>query len=135
MDLFASTRGAIVAVGDNGAVEYASPAALDLLGWDASLIGRPLTSVIPDRLRPRHLEGFGRYVRTGESRLQGKTVRVPARRQDGTETDIDLTIRVFRRPDGTKLVSAGLSRAAIGEAPESLVLIEGALARRLYQLV
>ena len=74
-------------------------------------------------------------MRTGESRLQGGTVRVPARRRDGTEQEIDLTIRVFRRPDGSKLVSAGLSVAPLGKAPPGLKVIEDALTRRLYELV
>jgi len=133
--LYEVASGAVVAVDDDGLIGFATPSALELLGWDESLIGRPLTTVIPDRLLPRHLAGFARYVRTGVSNLQGSTVRVPARRRDGTEKDIDLTIRVFRRPDGSKLVSAALSEPALGHAPPHLVILERALVKRMYELL
>ena len=132
--LFDATGGALVAVDDDGRIRYATPEACHLLGWP-SLDGMPLTAIIPNRLRPSHQAGFGRYVKTGISNLQGKTVRVPALRQDKSEIDLDLTIRVFRRPDGSKLVTAALSKAALGAAPPNLKLIEDALARRMYQLV
>lgn len=133
-DELARAGGAVLAVGDDGSVAYASPAARALLGWDASLVGQPLDAIIPDRLQRRHHEGFARYVRTGESRLQGHPVRVPARRRDGTETELDLTIRVFRRPDGTKLVAAEVSPAA-GRPPAGLQALETALMRRAYELI
>ncbi|HUR24572.1 MAG TPA: PAS domain S-box protein [Candidatus Thermoplasmatota archaeon] len=135
LELFRSARGAVVAVGTDDLIAYASTEALALLGWDEGLVGRPLTVIIPERLRARHREGFARYAKTGESRLHGKTVRVPALCKDGRERDLDLTIRVFRRPDGTRLVSAGLSQAPLGHSPRGLVLIEDALQKRLYQLI
>lgn len=133
--LFRSVADALVAVGDDDCIAYASPEALALLAWDGALVGQPLTAIIPPRLRDRHLAGFGRYTRTGDSRLHGQTVRVPALCGNGQERDLDLTIRVFRRPDGSRLVSAGLSAAALGKAPHGLVVIEQALAKRLYELV
>ena len=133
--LFKSVHDALVAVGDDDRIAFASPEALALLRWDGSLVGQPLTAIIPARLQARHLQGFGRYTRTGESRLHGQTVRVPALCGDGTERDLDLTIRVFQRPDGSRLVSAGLSLAALGKPPPGLVVIEKALAKRLYELV
>lgn len=135
LELFRSVPDAVVAVGDDDRIAYASPRALELLRWDRSLVGHSLTILIPTRLQPRHLQGFGRYVATGESHLHGRTVRVPARCGDGAERDLDLTIRVFQRPDGSRLVSAGLSLAATGKPPAGLVVIENALAKRLYELV
>jgi PAS domain S-box-containing protein len=135
LQLFRSVRDALVAVGDDDRIAYASPEALALLRWDSTLVGHALTVIIPARLQPRHLQGFGRYVSSGESHLHGRTVRVPARCGDGEERDLDLTIRVFQRPDGSRLVSAGLSLAATGKPPAGLVVIEKALAKRLYELV
>lgn len=127
--------GAVVVVDDGGLITFASPDACNLLGWDGTLLGQPLTTIIPARMHERHKNGFSRYVETGRSSLQGKTVRVPALRRNGSEVDVDLTIRVFRRPDGSKLVSAGLSLAPLGKAPPGLVRLEDALQRRLYQLL
>lgn len=135
LEILRGLNGAIVAVDDTGAITFATPAAQRVLGWGPELVGEPLVTIIPERLRARHLEGFARYSQTGQSRLMGHTVRVPARRKDGSERELDLTIRVFRRPDGTKLVAAGLSEAALGRPPADLLVMESALARRLYQLV
>ena len=88
-DLFLGDVGAIVTVRDNGLISFATPAACHLSGWDASLVGMPWTAIIPHRLQGRHHAGFDRYVRTGESRLAGSTVRVPALRSDGAEQEID----------------------------------------------
>ncbi|HJQ93826.1 MAG TPA: PAS domain S-box protein, partial [Candidatus Thermoplasmatota archaeon] len=126
-ELLASYPGAIVVVDDVGAIAYVSADACTLLGWDGTLVGRPLTTIIPGRLHDRHRAGFSRYVDTGRSNLVGQTVRVPARRRDGSEVDVDLTIRVFRRPDGSKLVSAALHAAPLGKAPPGLVVLEDAL--------
>lgn len=132
--LVASSGGALVAVGDDGRIRFATREACDLLGWP-DLQGQPLTAIIPLRLQPSHHAGFGRYVSTGNSNLQGRTVRVPARRLDGSETDLDLTIRVFRRPDGSKLVTAALSKASLGKPPPNLKVLEDAFAKRMYELV
>lgn len=134
-NLLDSYPGAMVVVDDAGLVTFASPAACRLLGWDGTLVGQPLTSIIPPRMHGRHRAGFSRYVGTGHSSLQGKTVRVPALRRDGRELDVDLTIRVFRRPDGSKLVSAAMNEAPLGRAPPGLVVLEDALQKRLYQLI
>lgn len=133
--LFQATHDAVVAVGTDDLIAFASPEALALLRWDTRLVGQPLTAIIPPRLRDRHVQGFTRYAKTGQSNLHGKTVRVPALCMDGKERELDLTIRVFRRPDGTRLVSAGLSLAPLGQAPPGLVVIEDALQKRLYQLI
>lgn len=134
-DLLDTIEGALVAVSDDGLIAHANPEALEILGWDEGLIGQPLLTIIPARLRSRHHEGFLRYLTTGESRLQGGTVRVPALLGDGTEQMIDLTLRVYRRPDGTKLAVAAMAVAPLGKPPPGLRVLEDALAKRLYELI
>lgn len=127
--------GAIVAVSEDDVVIYASSAALGIVGWDRTLLGMPLTTIIPRRLQSQHLEAFQKYVETGVSKLQGHPVRVPARRRDGSEVDVDLTIRLFLRPDQTKLAVASLNRPASGGGPLGLQVLEDEFRRRLYELV
>jgi PAS domain S-box-containing protein len=133
--LLDSVPEAMVAVDDRGTITFATPEALRLLAWGPDLVGMPLVAIVPPRLRMRHKVGFARYVGSGESNLQGRTVRVPAMRGDGSEMDVDLTIRVFRRPDGSKLVSAALHAAPLGRAPDGLVRFEATLQKRLYQVL
>lgn len=46
-----------------------------------------------------------------------------------------MTIRVFRRPDGTMLAVAALAVPVPGEVPSGLQIIEGAFRRRMYDLI
>lgn len=134
LDLLDTIEGPLVAVSDDGLIAHANAGALDLLGYD-DLVGRPLLTIIPARLRLRHQEGFLRYLSTGESRLQGSTVRVPALLADSSEQMVDLTIRVYRRPDGTKLAVAAMTASPLGKPPPGLRVLEDALAKRLYELI
>lgn len=88
-----TAREAVVAADDLNRIIAASPAALELLGWDADLIGRRIITVIPQRLRETHIAAFTLNLLTGEGRIIGKEVTVPALRRDGTEVDIVLLLR------------------------------------------
>ena len=92
---------AVVAADASERVVYANAAAEALFGWPRGrLVGLHLTELMPERLRAAHLHGFQRYLDTRAPRLIGKPVRVAARRHDGTELDVELTIAVLRaRPD------------------------------------
>ena len=74
----------IVASDETGTIVYLNPAAARLLGWSvADLLGRPLSTLMPPRLRATHEAGFRNYILTGRSRIIGKPVRLPALRRDG----------------------------------------------------
>ena len=89
---------ALVAADASNRIVAVSEAAKRLLGWeDGALEGRRLVTIIPERLRDRHVAGFTRHLLEGSSSLIGQTVTVPALRRDGTEVEIDLLIE--RRAD------------------------------------
>ncbi|HVE46306.1 MAG TPA: PAS domain S-box protein [Acidimicrobiales bacterium] len=89
-----------VVADDANRVIFVNQAAAEVLGWDAeALVGQRLTVLIPPELRQAHLAGFSRLQVTGEERILGSAVRVPALRRDGSSVDIDLTI--------TRLAAAG----------------------------
>ena len=79
-----------------------SEAAASLLGWSPDeLEGKRLITIVPLRLRDRHIAGFSRYLLEGTSRLLGRTVAMPALRKDGSEVSLELLIE--RRADkGTR---------------------------------
>lgn len=84
---------AVIAADASHRIVYANLATGRLLGWEPSeLIGQPLTFIIPRRLQAEHREGFKRFVATGQSRLAGQAVRVPALRRDGQEVQVELHI-------------------------------------------
>jgi PAS domain S-box-containing protein len=97
----------VLASDASGLFLYSNAAAERLLGWTArELVGKPLTTIMPPRLRDAHGAGFHRYLTTGESRIIGRPVRVPALRRDGAEIDIELTLSELRpKPDQLVLIA------------------------------
>jgi PAS domain S-box-containing protein len=84
---------AVVAADPSDRIVFVNRAAEVMLDWPAQeLVGQPLTTVIPSRLRGEHLKAFGRFVATGELRLGGRSLRVAALKRNGEEVEVDLTI-------------------------------------------
>ena len=102
---------AVVAADDVNRVVAASPAALELLGWDESLVGRRIATIIPPRLREAHVAGFTLHLLTGESAILGREVRLPALRRDGTEVDVVLVVSRESARDGRPVFTATLREA------------------------
>lgn len=126
----AQARGAIVAVGDDGFIAFATPAALQLLGWDASLVGKPQQTIVPLRLRDRHRAGLKAFVVSRHHKLH-YPAREPALCQDGSEREIDIVVIGFRRPDGSMFLCSTLG--APGGAAPSLGDVELNLSASGYQ--
>jgi PAS domain S-box-containing protein len=92
---------AVVVAGVDMHVVYANPAADALLGYrPGGLLGRPVTDVVPARLRTAHLAGVSRFHTTGERVLVGgRAARVHALRADGTEIPVELSLSAVPDPD------------------------------------
>ncbi|HET7530013.1 MAG TPA: PAS domain S-box protein [Mycobacteriales bacterium] len=91
---------ALVAADSSNRIVAVSGPAAELLGWETgALEGRRLVTIIPTRLRDRHIAGFTRHLLDGSSTILGRPVDVPALRRDGTEVEVALLIE--RRPDPT----------------------------------
>jgi PAS domain S-box-containing protein len=84
---------AVIAGDDANRIVAASPAALDLLGWDEDLVGQRIVAVIPERLREAHIASFTMHLLSGEKHILDQEVTVDAMRRDGTEVPIRLTVR------------------------------------------
>lgn len=92
-DLLCCLDEAVLVADLSGSVVYANPPVLDLLGWEpADLIGRELSTIIPERLRDAHAQAFARYRDGGTSRLLGHPVRLAALHRDGAEVPIELLL-------------------------------------------
>lgn len=133
-DVFHGASTGIIAADDSGTVRFVNTTASEVMGRPLAP-GMQLVDLMPARLRGRHEVGFSRYVRSGRSRLEGRTVRVPVVDAAGLEREVDLAIRVFQRPDGSRLAVASLSPARTEPAPPDLERIESALSARAYSLV
>lgn len=102
---------AVVAADDLNRILAASPAALELLGWDADLIGRRIVTIIPERFRESHIAAFTLNLLTGDGRIIGREVTVPALRRDGTELEITLLVARETVADGRAVFTATMHRA------------------------
>jgi PAS domain S-box-containing protein len=69
----------------------------------AQALGRPMAElIIPEPLRAAHREGLARYLRSGQPRILGRRVEMPAVRSDGSVFPCELTA-VGVGPPGTPL--------------------------------
>ncbi len=91
---FAETAPDAIVTGDvDDRIAYVNPAAEELFGYPAaSMIGQPLTLLMPERLHGVHHAAYMGYVATGEGRLIGTTVEVTAACADGREFPIELSL-------------------------------------------
>ena len=123
---------AIVIADDRNHMVYANAAVEQVLGWSpGELAGRRLTTIIPERLHEAHVAGYSRYLVTREARLIGKPVRVPARRRDGAEVEVQLTLHAFRPPGARQMFMGVLhvpeqADEPHADAPAALELLDGA---------
>jgi len=87
---------AFVAMDHDGRVIEFNPAAERMFGHPrADVIGRELAEVIiPPAFQDAHRRGLSRYLATGEHTLLGGRIEVSARRADGTEFPVELTVTV-----------------------------------------
>lgn len=106
LDTFAD---AVIASDGTDHIVYANAACQKLLGWSGpDLVGMPLTTIMPQRMRAAHAAGFRRYIETGRGKIIGAPIRVPALHRDGTEIDIELTLSALRIEDAEHLIVASL---------------------------
>jgi sigma-B regulation protein RsbU (phosphoserine phosphatase) len=99
---------AVVVADTQNRIVYLNASAERLLRWPRDrLIGQPVVTIIPEHLRARHLEGFARYLATGESTLIGaRPIRVPALRADGQEVEVELDLAAHPLPTGEVFVAS-----------------------------
>ena len=112
-DAVSQAAGGMLAADDENRIVAVSDSALEVLGYDdrADLLGARLVAIIPERYRQAHLAGFTMHFLSGRALLIGRTVVVPVLRRDGSEIDVELTIRTEHTGDGRTMFVAGLEAA------------------------
>ena len=100
---------AIVTMDGEGLIVEFNPAAEQILGHrSADVIGQPLADlIIPERLRDAHSQGLDRHLASGESRVLGQRLELPALHAKGHEFPAELSI-VRHAPHGRVLFTGYL---------------------------
>jgi PAS domain S-box-containing protein/putative nucleotidyltransferase with HDIG domain len=91
--LVETSTDAIVSVNKQMQVIQWNRAASDLFGFSKELMmGKPVDILIPEKFRAKHLEGFKRFLATGDAKLVGKTAEFECLRKDGTTRPVELSL-------------------------------------------
>src|SRR6266567_1053747 len=92
---------AIVSASGDGRVRSWNRGAERMFGWRADeIVGRPLTVIMPERMRVLHEQGLARVRQTSHSKLAGSVVELVALHKDGREFPIELSIGAWDSSDG-----------------------------------
>ncbi len=92
---------AFAAIDEQGFVRTFNPAAEVLFGWSAAeVVGRNVSTLMPEPYRSTHDAHLSRYLSTGERHIIGTRRLVEAVRKDGTTFPCELSIGEVRTSSG-----------------------------------
>jgi len=88
----------IVMIDEAGKIVMVNPAALAVFGYiEGELVGQSLVMLMPERLREGHLEGFGRYLKSGEKHISWEHIQLTGLHKDGTEIPLEISFTQFKQ--------------------------------------
>ena len=94
---------AVISIDERGAILFANPATARIFGHDPTeLIGKPLTTLMPEFLRKLHEKGFSRYLATGQRHIDWHGTELTALRKNGQEFPVEISFGELSR-DGHKV--------------------------------
>ena len=110
-----SATDAIITIDTESTIQYANPAVERVFGYPPEeVVGEPLTALMPERLRDRHLAAVERYLETGERRLPWEGIEMTGRHRDGHEIDLWISFSELDTPNGHRFT--GIIRPAADRA-------------------
>jgi PAS domain S-box-containing protein len=97
----AATADAIVSVNPSGRISSVNPGAAQMFGYEDinTLIGQPVTLLMPGRYRLDHSRGFKKFVQGGDPVFVGKSMEMAGLKKDGSEFPIEISISSWRDGD------------------------------------
>ncbi len=106
--LLESAPDAVVVVNSEGRIQFVNTRTEELFGHrSATLLGQPLEILVPERFRHRHVDHRTAYVAHPRHRPMGRGIELYARRSDGSEFPVEISLGPVHTEDGL-LVSAAI---------------------------
>lgn len=106
-DVLGSVPDAMVIVDGRGRIVFVNELTERLFGYTRDqLVGQAVDMLVPDRLRPRHLEHRSAYFRDPRARPMGVGLELYGRRKDGTEFPVEISLSPLKTEDGFLALSA-----------------------------
>ena len=97
----------MVVVGESGRILLANRQVESLLGYEPhELIGQLLETLLPERFRGRHVEHRTAYLSDPRPRAMGASLALFARRKDGAEVPVEISLNPTREPGGWVTIAA-----------------------------
>jgi PAS domain S-box-containing protein len=102
---------AVVVCDRDGKISFWNPGAERVFGYTRDeATGRSLDLIVPERLRQRHWQGYGRVMQTGQTRYgENDVLSVPALRKNGATISVEFTIYPINH-DGRMIGIAAIMR-------------------------
>ncbi len=123
--IFETAVDAILTIDERGAIERLNPAAERMFGYrEAELVGRNITTLMPEPYSSLHDGYLAHYLQTGEQRIIGIGREVQGLRRDGSVFPMELAVaemRLGERRMFTGLVRDITARKAAEEDAQRLV--------------
>jgi PAS domain S-box-containing protein len=93
---------AIVTTNVDGIIRYFNYSLEEIFGYSSEeLTGKPLTTLMPERLRKNYTQELEKFKETGEHRLIGKTVSTTGLKKDGTEFPFEMSLSSWKSGEKT----------------------------------
>ena len=106
-DLLESTPDAIVMVNITGRIILLNSHAEMVFGYARSeLMGHPIEMLLPDRFRESHINHRANFFTQPRTRSMGAGLDLHARRKDGTEFPVEISLSPLQTEEGTLVMSA-----------------------------
>jgi PAS domain S-box-containing protein len=103
-----SAPDAMVIINDSGAILFANRQVTALFGYEvADVIGQKVEILLPERFRHRHVAHRSQYTRSVRLRPMGAGLDLFARRKDGSEFPVEISLSPIEG-DGTTIVAAAI---------------------------
>jgi PAS domain S-box-containing protein len=108
--LFDAVDDAVIASDDEGMVVYANRAGHRMLGWPAgTLIGRPVSDLVPEGLHVWTEQTFGEFVDSAVAPLEFRPVEVTLVARDGRRVPVEISINLIQLSED-RIVVLGVLR-------------------------
>jgi PAS domain S-box-containing protein len=119
---------AVVVADGTGSIRWVNQAASRLLTTaPMTLVGRPLSTLVPARFVAAHEAAFRRFASTGQLALEGRPLQVALPQDDGSQLPVEIVISAFGSPADPDFGAVATLRAIAartsppGAAPEQAV--------------
>jgi len=99
-----SVADGIITINEQGVIQSANPACERLFGYKMhEILGQNVAMLTGREHAANHDQYMANYMKTGVAKMIGKGRRLPARRKDGSEFQVFLTVTELHTPDGERL--------------------------------